>query len=152
MDARRFLMRMTGIDFLGIDFTDEREWFCVTVDDIDDGVIAVLVFEFKSTFDPFMTVAISHQRGLSRKLITAIARAVFSRAARISALIRTDDRVSASILDRIGFIAEGYVRRGYDGRKDAILYGLMPEECPYLAGRPRMRPIQPTHETAQGLQ
>lgn len=37
-------------------------------------------------------------------------------------------------LDALGFVLEGNLRRGYDGQRDALIYGLLAEDCRFLAG------------------
>ena len=151
-DARAFLSATTGIPFDGVDFTREHEWFCCTVYDPLKPVI-VIVFEFKSPFDAFATVAVSDQRGLSRHLLTSLFKAVFTRATRITALVSPGNRNALRQVGRMGFRQEGYQRRAYDGVNDAVVFGLLPEECPYLLGGPfRFRTVTVTHETVQRIQ
>ena len=138
--------------FMQTDFANEEFWFCCTVYDGDAPVI-VIIFEFKMPHDAHFTLAVLDPRGLSRQLITALYRTVFQRAARVTALIEPDNTVAMSQVWRMGFKPEGYLRRGYDGVHDACVYGLLPEECPYLDGRPfRYRLVQPTHEEARRMQ
>jgi RimJ/RimL family protein N-acetyltransferase len=147
-----FLSWATDIDFARTDFTDEAIWFCTSVYDLEVPVV-VIVFEFVSPFDAHFTLAVADPRGLSRQLITAIYRAVFQKAARITANIRPDNEVAIRQVWRMGFKPEGYLRRGYDGVHDASVWGLLPEDCPYLQGKPfRYRWVQPTHEQAQRMQ
>jgi hypothetical protein len=151
-EAVAFLSWATDIDFTGADFRNEDIWFCTSVYDGRVPII-VIVFEFKCPFDPHFTLAVADPRGLSRQLITTIYRSVFHRAARITANIRPDNEVAIRQVWRMGFKPEGYSRRGYDGVHDASVWGLLPEECPYLRGEPfRYRWVQPTHEQAQRMQ
>jgi len=54
---------------------------------------------------------------------------------------------------RMGFKPEGYLRRGYDHHQDARVWGLLPEDCPYLRGTPfRFRVVQQTHDTVERMQ
>jgi hypothetical protein len=147
-----FLSWTTGIDFMATDFSNETYWFCCSVRDGAVPVI-VIVFEFKSPFDAQGTVAVADPRGLSRQLLTILFRAVFQRAARVTVLIDPGNDRAISQIWRMGFKPEGYLRRGYDGRRDAALWGLLPEDCPYLRGVPfRYRVIRETHGLVERMQ
>lgn len=37
-------------------------------------------------------------------------------------------------LEGLGFVLEGCLRRGYDGKHDALIYGLLAENCRFLGG------------------
>lgn len=150
--ARVFLSWATDIDFSNADFDNTEAWLCCTVFDGGAPVI-VIVFEFKMEHDAHVTVACADPHGLTRQLLTAIFRGVFTRASRITALIDPDNKLALRQIGRFGFRPEGLMRRGYDGRKDAILFGLLPEECPYLWGTPfRIRSVRVTHEPVQRMQ
>ena len=150
--AREFLSWMTGTDYSRVDFSDADEWFCCTVFD-GHAPAVVIVFEFKSPHDAHFSLAVANPKGLSRQLITALYRTVFSRAARITALVEPDNLSANSQVWRMGFKPEGYLRRGYDHHQDARVWGLLPEDCPYLRGTPfRFRVVQQTHDTVERMQ
>jgi hypothetical protein len=134
-DAVLLLSQETGVDFSTTEFSDEKTWFCCTV---RDGNIAVLiiVFEFKSWCDAYVTTVLFDARALTRKLLTTVVTAVFSRASRITAEIDPANQKALNQVWRMGFRYEGYKRRAIEGRRDAVLFGLLPEDCPYLNGRP----------------
>jgi hypothetical protein len=150
--AEVFLSWATDIDFSAADFTNEDAWLCCTI--LDDGApVVVIVFEFKNAFDAHVTVACADPSGLTRQLLTAIFRGVFHRAARITASISPDNGLALRQIGRFGFRPEGFLRRGYDGKRDAVVWGLLPEDCPYLWGTPfRIRSVTATHEPAQRMQ
>jgi hypothetical protein len=151
-EAKIFLSWATGNDYTGTDMSDEDLWFCCTVYDGKIPVI-VIIFEFKSPHDPHFTLAVADPRGLSRQLITTLYRTVFERADRITALVEPHNEIALRQVWRMGFRPEGYARRGYGEGRDAVLWGLLPEDCPYLKGRPfRYRVIAPTHAEAQRMQ
>lgn len=135
-DARVFLSRATGIDFSNAKFIDEDAWFCCTVYRPDGRIAVVIVFEFKSPFDAHLTLVVADPKGLSRHLITTLYRTVFRRAKRVTALIDPFNADALRGVTRMGFQFEGLMRRGFDGVRDANVYGLLPEECPYLKGKP----------------
>lgn len=51
---------------------------------------------------------------------------------RVTAITRKQNKRSRDFLKALGFELEGNVRLGYDGRKDALIYGLLASECRYF--------------------
>lgn len=151
-DAVFMLSDATGIDFTQVEFSSEKDWFCCTVRD-DDGTIAlIVVFEFKSSSDAHVSTVLIDKRALTRRLLTTIIGTVFKRAARITAHVDPGNEIAWRQMYRMGFKQEGYLRRGLDGVRDAVVFGLLPEDCPYLVGRPfRFVQVHPTHPTHQGV-
>lgn len=152
-DAVQFLSLRTAISFHGIDFSKDHEWACCTVRGPDRRVALVIVVEFKTAFDGHLTTAVADPKALSRRMITAMFRAVFHRASRITALVEPDNKVALQQVWRMGFAYEGYMRRAIEGTRDAVLFGLLPEDCPYLRGTPfRMRVVAHIHAPAERMQ
>jgi hypothetical protein len=52
--------------------------------------------------------------------------------ARCTAITKKSNRRTREFLERIGFQLEGRLRLGFDGTKDALIYGLLASECPYI--------------------
>lgn len=53
---------------------------------------------------------------------------------RCTAITRKNNTKARAFLEALNFQLEGNVRRGYDGDKDALVYGLLAEECLYFGG------------------
>jgi hypothetical protein len=53
---------------------------------------------------------------------------------RCTSITRKNNTKSRAFLEALNFQLEGNVRRGYDGEKDALVYGLLREECRYFPG------------------
>ena len=53
---------------------------------------------------------------------------------RLTLIIGANNRVAVKTNLRIGFKVEGVARKAYDGTNDAIILGMLREECPYLEG------------------
>ena len=51
---------------------------------------------------------------------------------RCTAVTKKNDKRTRTFLEGLGFVLEGRIRRGYDGIKDALVYGLLAEECLYI--------------------
>lgn len=131
-DAVALLSRSTGIDFSACNFADERTWLCVTGRDDEGQVSGVAAWEFKTWYDAHFTAVILDPRCLTRRLLVAMFRAVFSRATRISALVEPHNARALRQVRRLGFSEEGFMRRAVEGDRDALLFGMLAEECRYL--------------------
>lgn len=53
---------------------------------------------------------------------------------RMTAITTKKNARARAFLESLGFELEGKVRRGYDGRRDALIYGLMAQDCRFLGG------------------
>ena len=135
-DAIDVLSTATLVDFSATEFSDEETWFCCTVRRDSGTVALVIAFEFKSWCDAYVTTVLIDHRALTRRLLTTVISTVFSRASRITAEIDPNNLVALQQVWRMGFKYEGYKRRAIEGVRDAVLYGLLPEDCPYLSGKP----------------
>jgi hypothetical protein len=68
-----------------------------------------------------------------------VCRAIFSYAfeqlkcVRCTSITVKGNKKARSFLEGLGFQLEGNVRLGYDGRRDALIYGLLRSECRFLA-------------------
>jgi len=140
LDAIEFLTRETGIDYGMIDFTTPH-WLCVHARHDDGEVVGVLVCEFKTWFDVYCTYAITDPRCMTRRLLKAVFRTLFSRAVRITSEVEPDNEHAILIARRMGFVYEGYKRMGIEGKRDALLFGMLRHDCRFLPGvKPRPVP------------
>lgn len=132
-DAVVFLSEATGIDFMLTDFTTPR-WFCVTARAEDGSLMGVATGEFKTWFDVHFSCAIADRRCMSRRLLRSIFSALFSRAVRVTALVSPDNESAVEQTRRMGFVYEGFLRKGVEGNRDALVFGMLIEDCPFLPG------------------
>lgn len=51
---------------------------------------------------------------------------------RVTAMTAKGNKPSRALLERLGFVEEGKLRRGFDTRQDLILYGLLRSECGWV--------------------
>lgn len=70
--------------------------------------------------------------------------------ARCTALTAKTNKRSRAFLEGLGFVLEGNLRRGYDGRRDALIYGLLRSECRHLGGLNGIGPVQSTEQHSGG--
>ena len=131
-DAAAFLSAETGVDFTQINF-DQDVWLCITSRDEETGMVAlVIVVEFKADWDAHLSLAIRNPRAATRRLMKAGYKSVFAHAKRLTALIDVNNPVAHQKAIRMGFQYEGYVRLGIAGERDALLFGMLPYDCPWL--------------------
>lgn len=133
-DFIQYMRERIDLDLRGQNL-DGPNWFCVTVrEQMTGDVVAGLACEFKSPFDVHFSAAIDHPDAISRRLLRGIFKALFSKAARITALVEPGNYAADDMVQRLGFVYEGFLRRGLDGRHDALIYGMLPEDCIFLPG------------------
>lgn len=53
---------------------------------------------------------------------------------RLTAITTKRNTRTRAFLEALGFRLEGNIRRAYDGKRDALIYGLLAEDCRFLAG------------------
>ena len=131
-----FLGQATGIDFSATDFADPA-WLCVSCRNELGSLMGLCAFEFKSAFDAHFSIAIHDPRCITRRIMAAMFKAVFTRAARVTALIDPGNARAILQARRMGFVDEGYMRLAIEGRQDAILLGMTADTCRYLRTAPR---------------
>ena len=139
-DELEFLSDHTGVDFTR---HDTSTWLCVTGYDGGE-LLGLCVFEPKTWFDWHFSVAIADPRCMSRRVLRAMFTAVFTRAVRVTALVEPDNERALKQMKRLGFQYEGYLRLGIEGSRDALLWGMLRSDCPYLPGYQGTGTIIPT--------
>jgi hypothetical protein len=126
------------LDELQLDLSKQQldgpSWFTVTVRAEHGAVIAALACEFWAAFDCKFTAAIVDERAITPKLLHVIFETLFAKAVRITAEVDPDNFESIDRLERLGFVYEGFKRKGLDGVHDALAYGMLAEDCNFLPG------------------
>jgi RimJ/RimL family protein N-acetyltransferase len=130
-DAIQFLEQETRTRFAHIDM---RDWFCVTCWNDHDAVVGVLVAEPRNWFDWHLSAAVADQRMMTRRLLRTIFKTLFTRATRITALIEPDNLRSVDCAKKLGFVYEGFMRLGIEGTRDALMFGMLTDDCRWLPG------------------
>lgn len=130
------LMAATRIDFSWTDFT-RPNWLCVSCRDDDGQLMGLCMFEFQSRWDCDFTIAVRDPRCITRRVMRAMFTAVFSRATRVTAYIEPHNERAIRQARLMGFEPEGYARKKIEGTRDAVMLGMLREDCRYLEGRRR---------------
>lgn len=113
--------------------------FAVLSDD-GDFVGAVLVTNVRYSDGVAVDCEISCASETSVAWQPEVCRAVFTYVfgqlgcARCTSITRKNNTKARAFLEALNFVLEGNIRKGYDGEKDALLYGLLAEECRFFGG------------------
>jgi len=101
----------------------------------DDGVFnaAIVVSDFR-THDCQLSCASESKFTWRPHVLKAIFEYVFNQlgCVRCTAISKITNKKARAFLEGMGFQLEGKLRLGYDGKKDALIYGLLASECKYI--------------------
>ena len=106
----------------------------MVVNDEKDFVAGVVFTNFRNT-DTEVSCAGETPAAWRPTVCRAIFKYVFEQlgCVRCTSITTKGNKRARSFLEGLGFQLEGNVRLGYDGVKDALIYGLLRSECRYLA-------------------
>lgn len=94
-------------------------------------------FEHEHGNDVEISFASTTPRWCNRRVLRAIFAIPFLQygCVRITTITSRANSAALSLDKRLGFKLEGLVRRGWDGRTDAVVLGMLREECRWLEVR-----------------
>lgn len=133
-DFVTFISEVSGIDYATQPLADPRLWFVMSIRDIGGRIMAGFAVEYLHDFDALFSGFVVDRRAFTRRILMVLFASLFSRVARLTAKIDPEHHASKDICRRMGFVYEGFLRRGLDGDRDAELYGMLVEDCRYLPG------------------
>lgn len=119
-------------DRLGVDYSGGADLGCQIRR--DGHLLFVCVCEFKTSFDVHLTVACDDPTVVTRRVLKAVFRALFSRAVRVTALIEPGNRRCIGLARRLGFKDEGFGRLMIEGKRDALIFGMLESDCAVFKG------------------
>lgn len=95
----------------------------------------VVVTNFRQ-YDCELACAAETSLAWSDRVLRAVFRYAFFQlgVVRCTSITKKGNRRARSFLEALGFQLEGNLRRAYDGKHDALIYGLLASECRYLDG------------------
>lgn len=110
-----------------------------------DLLIAACAYNRHVGFDCSMTMAAVSPRWATRGAIRAFMAYPFRQLGcrRVTASAASDNPRSIRMLEGFGFVREGVQRKGYDGVRDAVCFGMLIEDCRWL-GHAAGSPFQPS--------
>jgi hypothetical protein len=129
-----YIEKRTGINFLLSDFTSPN-WLCLTAraQGPEGPILGVLLGEQVSSFEIHMTTAVDDPAIISRALLRFIFTTFFDRAVRVTAMCRPENVKSINGIRRLGFLPEGCLRLGIEGKWDALIFGMIKSDCRWLS-------------------
>jgi hypothetical protein len=97
--------------------------------------VAGVVFSNYRKWDIEMSVASETPLAWRPNVLRALYAYVFEQlgCVRCTSITTRSNRKARGFLERLGFQLEGNLRSSYDGRRDALVYGLLRAECRFLA-------------------
>jgi hypothetical protein len=112
----------------------------------DDGVmVGGLGLRMLNSFDGSMSIHIEPGFFFTSDMIRELCRRAFieARIVRLTCHVRKRTMRARRLAEHFGFKLEGVKRRGYDGVRDACVYGMLAEDCPWLEGKENGRTRSP---------
>lgn len=104
-----------------------------TIGIVDDGsnLIAGVVYSNFCGHDVHMSIAAASKEWATKSTLKTLFMYPFDQldCVRVTALTARRNRRARSLVERLGFRLEGVQRRGFDGKQDAIAYGMLKTEC-----------------------
>lgn len=97
-------------------------------------LVGVVFHEFREMeygHDARLTIVAKHPMWARKEIVSAILRYPFEQAGctRITAIVREGNARSIRLVERVGFRKEGVCRRAYNGKTNAIIFGMLREDC-----------------------
>jgi RimJ/RimL family protein N-acetyltransferase len=124
----KYIMEKTGMEL-----TSGMYQAFMVVNDQQDFVAGVVITNFRKT-DCEISCASETPAAWRPTVCKAIFTYIFEQldCVRCTSITVKGNKKARSFLEGLGFQLEGNVRLGYDGRRDALIYGLLRSECRFL--------------------
>lgn len=119
-----FASRLTGTKDFGP---------CKTIAILNHGALAVVVYNAQDEMNIGISIATSSPKWCSKRVLKVIFGFPFIQLGlnRVTATINENNAKSISLVERLGFQKEGYLRQYYDN-SGAVIYGITKDECRWL--------------------
>jgi RimJ/RimL family protein N-acetyltransferase len=106
----------------------------MVISDKDDFVAGIVISNFRGT-DCEISCATETSAAWRPSVLRAIFSYIFNQlnCVRCTSITTKQNKAARTFLEGLGFVLEGNLRLGYDGFKDALIYGLLAKECRYLS-------------------
>lgn len=103
----------------------------------DGPLIAGVVYNWYRQANIEMTIASTSPRWCSRSVLRGLFWYPFEQMGlhRVTAVTEHTFQSTRAFLDRIGFRDEGIMRRAYRNGNDAVIYGMLREECRWIGDK-----------------
>lgn len=125
---------------IGVRFEPTEVQGFAILSDSNTFVAAVLVSNIRYSDGKAIDCEISCAAETSIAWKPEVCRAVFGyvfgqlKCVRCTSIVMKNNKKSRAFLEALNFQLEGRLRKAYDGAKDALIYGLLAEECSFFEG------------------
>lgn len=104
------------------------------VDDNNDLIFGVVYYDYRKPVDIQVCIAADKSNWANRETLNILFGYPFRQlnCRRMTAIISKKNKKSRSICERLGFVYEGNARKAMNNGDDAIIYGLLKEDCKWL--------------------
>jgi L-amino acid N-acyltransferase YncA len=109
--------------------------FVVAVDRKPSAIILYSAYrEMRHGNDMCVTIVAEDSKWCTRKSLRYLFSYPFAdgKCTRLTAIVREGNNNSIDLAKRLGFTREGVIRRGHNGKTNAIILGLLKEECRWI--------------------
>lgn len=149
-DVVDFVREEIALDLRGQHLDNPDRWFIVAAKNDHGAVVGAMVFEAKTPFDWHLSVArVEGQLILMPEVMAIIWQTIFTKAVRVTMLVDPENKRAERQVRRLGGVYEGFLRRGLDGSRDALVFGLLESDCRYLNAR--QRPAVASHGASAAM-
>jgi hypothetical protein len=133
----RLVCKYVG-EMAGVNFNPDLSMVTAfaVINDVGHFVAGVVISEYRG-HDCQISCAAETPIAWQPDVVRGVFQYVFQQlgCARCTSITKKSNRRCREFLNALGFTLEGNLRLGYDGIKDALIYGLLASECRYLEDR-----------------
>jgi hypothetical protein len=149
-DVLDFLREEIGLDLAGQNLDNPDRWLFVVARNEHGAVVGTLVMEAKNWFDWHLSIAVVDTRCLMiSRLHKLVWQTIFERAVRVTIQLDPENESLERKVRKMGFVYEGFLRKGLDGHRDALVFGMLREDCRWLRALPEPRQGPPRANLGQ---
>lgn len=111
--------------------THLKDYTAIGILDDSGTIVGGVLYNNYFGHDIQMTIATESPKWCSRLILKALFTYPFDQLGceRVTAITAKNNKKARKMLERLGFTLEGVVRKGYDGKQNACLYGMLKNEC-----------------------
>lgn len=108
-----------------------RDYYVIGIEDASGVLVGGIVASHVNSFDAHISARLTRANALTRRMLQSLFDLAFDemKLSRLTMLIAPANRHARGVAEKLGFVEEGLMRRGYDGVRDAVIYGMTKDEC-----------------------
>lgn len=107
-----------------------RDYYAIGIENASGALVGGIVASHVNAFDAHVSARLTRSNALTSGILRALFALAFDEMslARLTMLVAPGNRRARAVAEKLGFIEEGLMRRGYDGVRDAVLYGMTKDD------------------------